>query len=96
MLNEFDEIGFEKKIYRLVTAEINELFSTLIKADDQERLQGDGVRIQLAVTKGLHRVVQETVMQISYGLNIHHRLHDMKRAQTSTSAQQEALPEEVD
>ena len=81
----FDEAEFEKRIYGMVTDEVNGVFMKLVK-EDEEALQGNGVRMQLSVMKALHGVIEEMIIQMSYGLNVYQRYQDVKRAQKKPAA----------
>lgn len=69
----FNQKQFEKKIYALVTQEVNEVFSTLLKTD-RSTIQTEGIKIQREVMQVLHSIIEETVTQILCGLLLNKKL----------------------
>lgn len=63
----FDKERFEQSIYKLVTQEVNAVYSELFQKDT---VQQEGFRVQRQIIQALHFIIEETVMQISYGLAI--------------------------
>lgn len=63
----FDQERFKKSIYKLVTKEVNAVYSEL---SNKNMVQQEGFRVQRQVIQALHFVIEETVVQISYGLAI--------------------------
>ena len=63
----FNAKKFEQKVYRLVTKEVNAVFSKILKGDKRE-VQKEGIKVQKQVMEILHFVTEETAVQILYGL----------------------------
>lgn len=63
----FNAKQFEEKLYTLVTQEVNQAV-TLILIGGKENVQTQGIQLQRQVTKALHDIVEETSIQILYGL----------------------------
>ena len=66
----FNVKKFERKVYGLVTKEVNTVFSKIL-IGDKEAVQKEGIKIQQQVMKVLHFVTEETAMQILCGLLLH-------------------------
>lgn len=63
----FNHKQFEKKIYSLVTREINKSFSTIPKSDVGS-VQAEGIQLHKWVMKTLHFIAEESATQILCGL----------------------------
>jgi hypothetical protein len=66
----FNAEKFKKKVYGLVTKEVNTIFSKILKGD-KRALQKEGIQVHKQVMEILHFVTEETVTQILCGLLAH-------------------------
>lgn len=63
----FNKKKFEQKVYTLVTQEVNDVFSKILRGD-KSAVQKEGIKVHRQVMETLHFVVEETAIQILYGL----------------------------
>jgi hypothetical protein len=78
----FNPKQFENRVYTLVTKEVNKAFSALLKKDNSV-IELEGIKMQKQVMKALHCVVQETAIQILYGLLV--RMRQLPKARNLSS-----------
>lgn len=78
----FNPKQFEKRVYTLVTKEVNKAFSALLKRDNRV-IELEGIKMQKQVMEALHCVVQETAIQILYGLLV--RMRQLPKARNLSS-----------
>lgn len=64
---EFDQLGFENRFYLLITKEVNEIYSNLIRSS-KDSIQAEGLKIQRQIMESLHAITEEAVMQGFFGL----------------------------
>jgi hypothetical protein len=66
----FNAEKFKKKVYGLVTKEVNTIFSKILKGD-KRAVQKEGIQVHKQVMEILHFVTEETITQILCGLLAH-------------------------
>jgi hypothetical protein len=64
MSTQFNKQKFEDKVYALVTAEVNEVFPTLVQTG------GDILTFHRQLLQAIHFVIEETVVQNLHGIRL--------------------------